>query len=344
MADSSSMATPVLGPEWLAHRFDESTGEYRFVEYSREERSNVPFLTDDHLPSRAYHALTPERASAMAQDAPVHFIFHSGFCCSTLLVSALDLPGLASGFSEPTILNDVVGWRMRGAPPEMVGRVLTDALRLLGRPFAGDQASVIKPSNVVNGLAKAMLAIQPQSKAVLLHAPLADFLISIAKKGLEGRAWVRELFLKLRAEGRVQSLGFTDLDFLGQTDMQIAAMTWLAQQCLFGELIAAAPQRVASLDSAAFMADRETALRQTAQHFGLDMSEQQLTAALTGKMTRNSKNGRSFNADDRKAEYDRMHAVHGDEIEKVIVWATQIATDRGMPVTLGSPLMPREAA
>lgn len=336
----SILAKPMpLGPEWLAHRYDETTDRIRFVDYDRAARAAVPFLIDEYLPARDFTALPRQDTQALGQSAPVHFIFHSGFCCSTLLAASLDLPGLASAFSEPAILNDIVGWRLRGASPDAVGTVLTDALRLLGRPFAGDQASVIKPSNVVNGLGAAMLAIQPAARAVVMHAPLPDFLVSIAKKGLDGRRWVRELFVKLRAENRVQHLGFTDLDFLGQTDLQIAAIAWLAQQNLFSDLIARNGGRVRSLDSGAFMRGPETAVRQAAEHFGLDLSAAQLSQIAAGALARDSKTGRRFTAADRQAEYDRMHAIYGDEIDKVAIWTTRVAESLGLSTELDAPLL-----
>ena len=339
MADNILASRTALGAEWLAHRFDEATGTIRFVDYDRQTRAAVPFLTDDHLPQREYRSMTRDEARVIGQTAPVHFIFHSGFCCSTLLAACLDRPGLASGLSEPVILNDIVGWRMRGAPPEAIGPLLADALRLLARPFPGDQAVVVKPSNVVNGLAAAMLAIQPQARAIVMHAPLDDFLTSIAKKGLDGRRWVRELFVKLRAEGRVQALGFTDVDFLGQTDLQIGAMAWLAQQSLFASLIAGAPDRVRALDSAAFLAQPEAALARAAAHFGLRLDADQLTAMLDGPLQRNSKDGSSFSAADRAADYDKGRAAHGDEIAKVAMWAAEVARTVGIDTRLGAPLI-----
>ena len=339
MADNILASRTALGAEWLVHRFDEATGTIRFVDYDRQTRAAVPFLTDDHLPQREYRSMTRDEARVIAQTAPVHFIFHSGFCCSTLLTACLDRPGLASGLSEPVILNDIVGWRMRGSPPEAIGPLLADALRLLARPFPGDQAVVVKPSNVVNGLAAAMLAIQPQAHAIVMHAPVDDFLTSIAKKGLDGRRWVRELFVKLRAEGRVQALGFTDLDFLGQTDLQIAAMAWLAQQSLFGSLIAGAPGRVRVLDSAAFLAQPDAALAHAAAHFGLALDSAGLAQILAGPLQRNSKDGGRYTAADRAADYDTGRAAHGDEIAKVAMWASEVAHAVGIDTALGSPLI-----
>lgn len=330
----------LLEAEWLVHRFNETTGGFRFVKYSRAERSGVPFLTDDHLPSRDWTEIPGDKARAIAQRAPLHYIFHSGFCCSTLLAACLDLPGLASSFSEPMVLNDVVGWRLRGAPPPAVGEALQDALHLLARPFAGDQAAVVKPSSVANGLANAMLALQPQSRAIVMHAPLSDFLLSIAKKGLDGRRWVREMFVKMRAEGRVQLLGFDDIAFLGQTDLQIAAMAWLAQQQLFAHLIAELKGRVRSLDSASFMASPQQAIAAAADHFGLILSAAQWAAIEEGPLRHDSKSGKQFTSADRKAEYDRMMDLYGDEVSKVVAWTAQVADSQNLPMSLSLPVVP----
>lgn len=323
-----------LGPEWLAHRFDEDSRAFRFIPCGREERASVPFLTDDYLPPREWRSISQPDVQAFHQRAPLHFIFHSGFCCSTLLGKCFDLPGLTTSFSEPLILNDIVGWRLRGATADGVAMALADALRLLGRPFPGDRAAIVKPSNILTPLATAMLAMQPSARAVVMHAPLEDFLISIAKKGLDGRRWARTLFVKLRAQGCVQSLGFSDTDFFEQTDLQIAAMTWLAQQSLFGALIASHPGRVRSLDSNAFMSATQQTVRDVAIHFNLDLSDAQLASIAAGALARDSKSGRRFDAADRAAEYGQMRPIHGNEIEKVAAWTHEVAAARNIAMRL----------
>src|SRR6476659_3854551 len=186
----------VLSPEWLAYRFDEATGEIRFVDYDRATRASAAFLFDQYLPDRPFRAEARERAKELAPaTAPLHLIFHSGFCCSTLFARCFDQPGLASSLSEPMILNDVVGWRQRGAAPAEVGRLLSDTLGLLARPFEGDQAVVLKPSTIINGLAPAIMKLSAGSRAVVMYAPLEDHLTSLAKKGYDGRRWGRELFM-----------------------------------------------------------------------------------------------------------------------------------------------------
>lgn len=329
-----------LDPEWLAHRFDESKDDIRFVRYEREERSAAPFLTDEYLPARSYRGMARAQAKRLAPPAaPIHFIFHSGFCCSTLLAKCFDQPGLASIFSEPMILNDVVGWRTRGAVPGAVGQLLDDALGLLARPFAGDRAAIIKPSTVVNGLANAMLGLRPDSRAVLIHAPLRDFLISIAKKGLDGRLWARSLILAMRREGLTNRLGVDDEALFGQTDLQVAACAWLGQQALFGELVDKYPDRVRVIDSGRFLAEPAGTMLAVATLFALDLSDAQLEAALSGPMKRNSKDGGAFGRAAREAEYDGAAAAHADEIMKVEAWAQAVAKTADIRVKLAQPLV-----
>ena len=332
--------TARLGPEWLAHRYDESTDQIRFVDYDRATRVAVPFLTDQYLPARPFRALGRDEARQAAPAmAQVHFIFHSGFCCSTLLAACFDQPGLASSFSEPMILNDVVGWRNRGAAPAAVGALLNDALNFLARPFPGDALSVVKPSTLSNGLASAMLRLRPDARAILIHAPLGDFLTSIAKKGLDGRLWVRDLFMKMRREGLTQSLGFDDEAFFRQTDLQIAACCWLGQQAIFGNLTEAFADRVRTIDSERFLADCEGTLGAAGRLFGAALSGEQVAAALAGPLQRNSKDRSAFSSDDRAAEYARARDAYGEEVRKVEAWAGEVAKVAGIALQLPAPLL-----
>lgn len=328
-----------LPPQWLAHRFDETRNEIRFVNYDRETRSSVPFLTDEYLPHVPYRAEPRAAARQLAaESAPVQFVFHSGFCCSTLFASCFDQPGLATTFSEPMILNDVVGWRKRGAAPADVGRLLEDALALLARPFEGDLAAIIKPSTIVNSLGAAMLSLRPESHAIVMYAPLEDFLASIAKKGIDGRLWVRELFLNMRREALVDALGFNDEQYFGQTDLQIAAIAWLGQQRLFQQLAGRFQDRVRSLDSKTFLDGPRTSLEAAGRFLGLELSPAELEAAERDRLSRNSKDGKPYSRSARQAEYRAANAAYGDEIRKVAAWARAAASAAGVALEPGNSL------
>jgi hypothetical protein len=253
-----------------------------------------------------------------------------------MFANGFDLPGLSMGLKEPVLLNDIVGFRRRGAPPVAVAERLGDALDMLARPFADDLAVVVKPSNIFNALAPASLAMRPSSKAILVHAPLSVFLLSVARKGLWCRLWCRELLEGQIADGIVE-LGFEPSDFFRQTDLQIAAVGWLAQQRLFHDMTQRfGPERIATLDSERLTADPGKALFAGASHFGL--GEHAAANDAHRAFGTHSKFGGSFRTEDRRAEYALAQTAHGDEIEKVLIWAEAVAQSANIPLTLEHPL------
>jgi hypothetical protein len=328
-------------PLWLAHRYVESRDAIQFVHMTRDEHRAATFISGDHMPA-GKEPVQIDRRQALAAAAPagpVHFIFHSAFCCSTLLARAFDREGLAVGLKEPAMLNDITGLRRRGASGRDVAEAMDGALALLARPFGPGEAVVIKPSNIVNGLIPMMMALRPDAKALLLHAPLPLFLTSIAKKGLDGRLWVRELFMGLRTDGLVQRLGFDDAQFFGQTDLQIAAAGWLAQQALFAELVQALGPRVRTLDSETLLDTPDASVAALAELYGIRVRDDDVAEIVAASFGRNSKSGEAFGRVERDAEYAGAATAHRDEIEKVAGWAAVTAERAGIPMTLPGGLL-----
>jgi hypothetical protein len=329
-----------LSSDWLAHRYDERQDAIQFVAADRAQRASTPFLTDVNLPGATAPVAVPrgEAMTAAPPPAPLHFIFHSAYCCSTLLAAALDLPGLSTSYKEPQLLNDMVGWRLRGAQPQALTAVLGDALTLLARPFEPGEACVVKPSNVVNGLIGPMLGMRLQARAIFLHAPLRSFITSIARKGMDGRLWVRELLSRQLTEGWVD-LGFAPRDYLLHTDLQAAAVGWLAQQRLFAEIARRNPDRVRTLDSETLVRQPDRVLAATAKLFGLALDDDKLRTAIDAHFTRNAKDGSRFEPGQRDADRQAGEALHADEIEKVTIWAEAVAAQANVPLTLPLPLL-----
>jgi hypothetical protein len=334
-------AAIVADPAWLAHRYDAVGDRVHFVRAPREAHRAATFLTDEYLPSSAEPVVVSRRAAvaALKGAAPVHFIFHSAYCCSTLLARALDIEGVAMGLKEPVILNDISGWKRRGGEPPRVAEALDSALSLLARPFAPGEATVVKPSNVVNAFAPVMLAMRPAARALLLHAPLDVYLGSVARKGMWGRLWVRELFGKLAKDGLID-FGFSAEEYLGQTDLQIAAVGWLAQHRLFARLCESHPDRVRTLHSEKLVADPAATLRRLSDLFGLALDEMTIERIVPGDaFTRHSKGGDRFGIEQRRAEQRDGAAVHAEEIDKVTQWAEALAASAGLPLFLPAPLL-----
>ena len=330
-----SAAQIVADPEWLAHRYDEGHDAFQYRRVTRERHAEVPFAIDDYLGQEPNPVVIhrEDAARLLGEQAPIHFIFHSAFCASTMLVRALDVPGSAMGISEPVILNDMAGWRRRGAEVPKHAQVMNDALGQLSRPWGASEAVVVKPSNIFNGLAMGALALRPQAKALLLHAPLEEFLLSVARKGMWCRLWARELLESLLQEGMVD-LGFEPRDYFRQTDLQVAGVGWLAQQMQFHRMAKQfGPDRIASLDSEALTSDPASSVAKTAGHFGL-RSRDAADYAEHPAILRNSKSGAAFERGERQMDQARAREVHGEEIEKVAEWIRVVGGRRGVSLEL----------
>lgn len=343
MMTSSNTLDPALvqiirDPLWFADRYDPGHDTFHFRRLPREAHREATFLTDEYLPAETAPVVIrrSDAIAAGAGRAPVHFIFHSAFCCSTVLARAFDAPGTAMGLKEPMLLNDIIGWSHRGGTARDIAPVLDDGLALLARPFAPGEAVVIKPSNVTNGLAPGMLTMRPEARALLLHAPLPVFLGSIAKKGMTGRLWVRDLLVKQLHDG-LHNFGYSGQDYLGQTDLQIAAMGWLAQHMLFARMVAEFPDRVRTLDSERLMADPGLAL---AALSGLFAAPLDIDGVVAGPaFTTHSKFRTDFGSAARDRENRDAAGAHGDEIAKVTVWAEKVAESAGVPIVLPGALL-----
>lgn len=328
-------------PQWLPHRYDPDHDAIHFRRTLREHHRSATFLTDEYLPSAGTPVIV-RRTDAMAAStgaAPVHFIFHSAFCCSTMLARAFDLPGRAMGLKEPAILHDLVGWGHRGGTPQQVAAVLDDVLTLLARPFDQGESIVIKPSNIVNAMAPAMLAMRPNARAVLLYAPLHDYLNSIARKEMVGRLWVRDLLVK-QLQDRLVDFGFSGEDYLRQTDLQAAAVGWLAQQALFARLAERFGDRVRTLDSVLVTERSHEVVQALAGHFSLGLDAATVDGIVAGPaFTRHSKSDAAFGTAARQAQQRRADEIHGDEIKKVAQWAEAVAASRDLALVPGPALL-----
>ena len=314
--------------EWLAHRYIESEDRVRFVRVARARHAEAPFLTDDCLGELgSAHDVPAADCLAQARPGPLHFLFHSAFCGSTMLVRGLDRPSVAMGLSEPVILNDVVGFRRRGAESRAVARAADVATRLLARPFGPGEAVVVKPSNVLNPLAELLLALRADARGVFLYAPLETFLLSVARKGLGCRLWVRELAEGYLAEGLLAPLGLSPAELFRQTDLQVAAAGWLAQHLHFARLAEKlGPARLRPLDAERMTAAPAAAVSAVSGHFGLRLAAAEAEEMAAGPaFTRHSKSGAAYSAAARASDYAAARAAYGEEIEVVLAWAEKLA-------------------
>ncbi|WP_343518550.1 hypothetical protein [Sphingomonas sp.] len=320
----------IRDPQWFPHRFDAARRQILFVRLTREQHRAAAFLDDRHLgEGLESRAVSIDAIDADAVPAGrLHFIFHSAFCCSTLLAAALDVPGRVFALKEPVILNDVALVARRGLDPRDLDRILA----LLARPFAPGEIMVAKPGNEANTAIPSLLTRLPAARALLMSSPIEGFLGSVANKGMWGRLWGRRVYAGLRPF-QPRDPGYSDSDLLQQTDLQIAALVWLAHRGQFAELSRIAPGRYRGLLAEDLLANRARALTAISDWFELGMSAAEIAAIADGPVfQRNAKRAdEHFDEDARAANRARAESAHGEEIAMVGQWAGVIADQVGLP-------------
>ncbi|MBU1255152.1 MAG: hypothetical protein KKE69_12295 [Alphaproteobacteria bacterium] len=342
MTDLSTLARD---PEWLPHRIDPAAGTLQFLHIPRGDLSGPQFLAERTPATPADEAFLPLDAldalgAEQPDPGPLHFIFHTAFCRSTLLVRALDIPGTAAGLSEPGILVSLTNMGDAGRP------LVKPMLDLLARRHGsgdgeGEAAVVVKPTNHANRLIPALLDACPDAKAVLMTNPLPAFLAAVVRKGMMGRRWGRQLYLETMGYAGMD-LGMDAREQFAMTDLQAAGLAWFLNQRYFAMLLDRYPGRLRTLDGDAFNARRAETLTAVAELFDLPLDTGRAAEIAKGRVfASHSKRGGDFNATAAK-DNERAHSpLVEEEIKQVGQWIDIVAQQAGLqlPATTRTPLL-----
>lgn len=326
---SVSAREVALDPRWLPHTYDAPGSNLTSVFVRREDHGELMFLSDEHFKDR-YRKITFQANEIAAhvgesKEAPIHFIFHTSFCCSTLMLKALDIPGRAFGLQEPDVLINLANRFIRTDDSSNRDR-LRLVLRLLSRPFEPGESMIVKPTNFANRLAMPILEVSPESRAVLLYSDARTLLRSILKRGMWGRIWGRRLFQSTSLWTSL-NFGFSPEDAFVLTDLQALALGWLMQMHQFGELARQMGDRVTIVDSTDFLADPARTLRSVSNLFELGVDQPSIDTVVNGPtFARHSKfSERGYGHAERSADHSAAEAAHHDELEMVVEWVETVA-------------------
>jgi hypothetical protein len=319
----------VADARWLPHAYDPRRDTLTFALVTRETHRGVPFLHSDHLSAAELSPPIP-LLSIPAEDAraaagPAHFIFHSAFCCSTLLTRALDVPGVAMGLNEPNVLMHFAKvWSDARRPPGALAALQT-SLDLLSRPLLPGEAQIIKPSNATHHLIPPLLHTCPNAKAIVLTSSLELFLTSVVRRGAEGRLNARQ-FLRGFFDTLPFDLTLTQDEALLLTDLQAASLAWLMQISYLHSLMQRFGDRIRVLDCNTLLAQPAEVLAAIAAFFGLDKTDWTDVAAgpVFGQHSKNL--GQRFSAEAHQTQHEEARAIYGKELATAWAWAHAIAT------------------
>jgi hypothetical protein len=335
------MGDVIRDRRWFPEDFHAPRQMLSFVFAEREVLAREPFLDhrwqQEHLLRRQVGLV--DLAAEMPSEAPpaLCFLWHTSFCCSTLLARALDSPGRCLSLPEPMVLVSIADARRAGLIEQgwHLSRLPEIVFRLLARSEASGARVLIKPSNFANVLV-ADAARLTAGKSLFLYSDLESFLVSVLKSGLPLRKYVRRLFSNLIGPLRDQ-LPWPQAEIFQMSDLEIAALVWHLQILEFRtawRLLA--PGRAASLDCATLLSRPEDVLHRVIAFYGLPLSEDHVSNVLAGNTFRRHAKIPTvvFDAQQRAEQTGQILHQHGDDIARVVEWSYRACplTPRGTPL------------
>jgi hypothetical protein len=338
---------PILrDPTWLPHAYDAAADTLTFAYLPREKQRGATFLFDDKLGEIKKSAPIPLSALPLArlraEAQPIHFIFHTGYCCSTLLCRALDVPGVSMALKEPQIMSSISEPILAGKDVERRLNALGVVLDLMSRGLTPGETQIIKSTYTDIALVQPILDWRPSTRALFLHGPLDEFLRSVAKRGLHGRANMRGLYERLSQQIALPT-GYTAVDLFRQTDLQISALNWLMQVACYQMLVEhyAPSGRVLTLSADQLLAHKAQSLKNLSTHFGLNADNAKWDAVAAGPAFKeNAKRPtEAYSGADRAQEQAALKAAHGKEIDMVSTWLEAVAQHCGVNTNLDDTLL-----
>ena len=274
--------------------------------------------------------LLNSREYATTRHGPVHYIFMTDFCGSTLLARALgSLEGLFC-YNEPrgfvSLSNEKrrIDFCGRGDLRRWI-RALPVAVRLMSRTFRAGDVALVKEQPLTNYIAHELLASHPNSRALFMYSSLADYLAAVCRQPRR-RAYVRHRMLHNFHETQLHApLAGIDKTSLG--DMQIAALHWLTQVCQYAELVKRIPEcSMRSIRSDMFFANPAAVLCSAVNFYGVKCNSTDIDFVVNGELFgRHSKQvDRPFNADMQQQQATRSATAYAVEIAAGIDWAQSV--------------------
>ena len=335
-------------PSWLPYRVRDGGRVLKFVHLPRAALGALSFIDNraqiprwKAVAENACRAELPvadiANCATIASSDSCQFIFHSGFCCSTLMARALDVEGVSCVLRDPRSLTDLGEMKPESSLPDDQKLALKVLLDLMQRPRLPGEKTVIKPVNLANPLIEHMMDVQPASRALLMYASLPAFLMAIAR----GRrwSWTRNLAVFYRKHLEFETPQTRDLLYL--TDLQMAAFLWLQHQSQFARLVRDLPGRVATLRADTFLAEPDRAIAAAAALFDLELTEVDAAAIAAGPLfQRHSKRPEeSFDRLTRQRDEMMVKLAYGAEMDQAIKWAEEVASQASVPMQLQASLV-----
>jgi hypothetical protein len=315
-----SGAPDLADPHWFPVDLDVRGRRYAFLRLDDEVLTKSAFL-DNRI-----DADLSDSRPVLLDDIPggipaghVGWLFHTSFCCSTLLARILHFPRHQVCLKEPLVLRRLGDARYEG---QEAGPLVSTTVRLLARPWDDGASVVIKPTHAALNIAADLLRETPAARAVVLTSTLEDFLVSNLKKTRETQSKIPQLADRaLRAVA--SRLRFPEEAYSPPDLLCVAALQWAAQQELIRDIQeGAGPQRVWILEQGELLADIPRMAEQVVQWLGLRVPQADFAAHASAISQHNAKAPEiEYGAEKRQAESRMITNMFSQELGRALQWA-----------------------
>ena len=336
---------------WFPARLDPKRGVLEFVRTERDELVREAFLDARWDRSGRQHESVPVTELGRALSTPVarprlNFIWHTSFCCSTVIARALDAAGKNLSLKEPDVLTTLADVKRAqrqtgGLAPDLPQIVF----KLLARQMNPGEAILVKPSNVANFLLPEAAALT-QGRALMLYSDCASFLVAVMDRGEERRGHVRRVFDKIVGDQMNGGNRWPVEKLFPMTDLQIAALSWHLQISeLASEMTSTWRDRAASLDCDAFLTHPGKTLTAIDEFFELELGAEHITRVVEGALLETDAKGQRvapFAARERRDQWSRLPERVRHEVAAVVAWSYEAFKTTASDPPLPRPLVPLE--
>lgn len=328
-----SLATLLGDPDYYLDRIDSVEGRATFVHSDRNRLGSAvfldgraPFATGDSQSIELGNLIIPSRT---VEPDPRRFIFHMSFCGSTQLSHLIHGCGAAVVLKEPHALVDLADWHRtmceRNCEDLRFDPTLDCAIALLMRRWPGAGPTVVKPSNWANSLLPDLTCGATGTRIVLITIGRRAFLRAVFRGGRERLAFTSRVAAHLAGAGR--RFAAVDEAVSGVSDPfdQVARFALLAhslQEQLFAQAASEALAGVALIEYELILNDPREALCRAIAALNLEVADDAVATALSGRAARNSKSpGRPFTIAGQQEEDRLVEHYHAERFDRALAWA-----------------------
>ncbi len=300
------------------------TRVFLFLRIAEHTLDSTPFI--DHRISAPIDRAERVSADRIGLDrievAPTGWLWHTSYCGSSLLARALHAMPRQVALKEPLILRRLGDAREKGFD-------LTDTVkigaRLLARPWHPGGSVLIKPTHAALNVAAELMQALPDSRAVLLHSELEDFLLRNILKGPTTQARIG--LAAERALRATSLLPRLPREAAAPPDVICAAaLQWAAQRELALDLVELlGDARVRTLAASRLYADVSGTALGVQRWLGLAASPAEIEARVAQVAHHHSKNfTQAYGAAERARDNAMLRDRHGAALVHAMRWAERV--------------------